>query len=282
MPTHSENLSSKKAEILSQELLPSGFVDLYNDIFRFQESLIATLSADAVLQSVPVAGNHPLINPEKMRFSDGIRTLLASALSELCSLVSARNNGLDFHVLNDLIEGGGMSPEQLAVPVMLHDIEAIERNALKTRLGIEVYVFIVQNWLRPFMAVVAEKYGDSVDDPQWQENRCPVCGSLPDISMQADSLEGKRILHCSICEHRWTFPRITCTVCGNDDSTKLGYFDIDGDERYRLHYCEQCRGYIKVVRVAKFHSPDSCDAVVENIVTAFLDSSAMDKGYLRP
>src|SRR5205823_3693510 len=57
---------------------------------------------------------------------------------------------------------------------------------------------------------------------------CPDCGGLPQLSYFAVSGEalvsGPRYLVCSRCANNWTFSRMTCAGCGEDNGSKLPIF----------------------------------------------------------
>ena len=96
-----------------------------------------------------------------------------------------------------------------------------------------------------------------------------------------DSLDGKRFLHWALCENEWPYERLSCTVCGNKDAQKLGYYITEEKTPYRIDYCDECKAYIKTIRLIKSDDPDKYDLYVENIITPYLDYLAIEKGYLR-
>jgi FdhE protein len=138
-----------------------------------------------------------------------------------------------------------------------------------------VELFIEES-LRPALEQVAAQYGDAIRKAVWGEGYCPVCGREPKIGEIRDE-EGSRYLFCNQCGFEWNYLRIKCPFCGNEEQQSLAYFTIEGDERYRVDVCNECKRYIKIVdfREAK----QKADLDVEDIATLHLDMLANDEGY---
>ncbi len=138
-----------------------------------------------------------------------------------------------------------------------------------------VELFIEES-LRPALEKVAARYGDAIQKADWAEGYCPVCGREPKIGEIRDE-EGGRYLFCNQCGFEWNYLRIKCPFCGNEEQQSLAYFTIEGDERYRVDVCNECKRYIKIVdfREAK----QKADLDVEDIATLHLDMLANDEGY---
>ena len=138
-----------------------------------------------------------------------------------------------------------------------------------------VELFIEES-LRPVLEKVAARYGDAVRRAGWAEGYCPICGREPKIGEIRDE-EGSRYLFCNQCGYEWNYLRIKCPFCGNEEQQSLAYFTIEGDERYRVDVCNECKRYIKMVdfREAK----QKADLDVEDIATLHLDMLANDEGY---
>jgi FdhE protein len=131
--------------------------------------------------------------------------------------------------------------------------------------------------LRPELENVAEKYGAVVEKAGWLEGYCPICGKEPKIGEIREGEDGKRYLFCHQCGFKWQFLRIKCPFCGNDEQHSLAYFEVEGEERYRVDVCNKCRRYIKTVELPK--SSEEPDLDIEDIATLHLDMIAYDEGY---
>ncbi len=281
MQDHKKNWEKKKVEIDKEELFSPEVYNFYLLLFDYHSKYYEQCREFPVCNAV--SSGPQFILPEDFTFSDDVRGIVLEALNDIISLIVSHNEGLDFSVLQHNIMERVCSPEDLFRPLLQHDMEKAETVAGEQKLGVEEFVFLMVNWMKPFFVAAAEACGGSYDEESWQEKYCPVCGSYPDMAEIVDKLEGKRYLHCSLCEHRWVYMRLSCTVCGNDDMKSLGYFNLsDKEDPYRIDYCDTCHGYIKTLRISKMHDPSAFDIVIENIMTAYLDSAAMEKGYLRP
>lgn len=108
---------------------------------------------------------------------------------------------------------------------------------------------------------------------------CPICGAPAVLSIvgPAAGTDGKgRLAYCGLCGARWPFERIRCGVCGERNPSKLRYRHIDGDSAHRLHVCDTCGGYQRVVFEEEL--PLSTALEVEDVVMARLDQLARQDG----
>jgi FdhE protein len=129
--------------------------------------------------------------------------------------------------------------------------------------------------LRPSLEDVAKKYADAIRCCQWSEGYCPVCGKEPKIGQIREEMG--RFLFCNQCGFEWHFPRIKCPFCGNEEQQTLSYFTVEGDERYRVDVCNECKRYIKIVDFRESKKDANMD--VEDIATLHLDILANEEGY---
>lgn len=143
--------------------------------------------------------------------------------------------------------------------------------------NIDLIDLFTEESLRPELESVAVKYGKMVEKYGWSQGYCPICGKEPKIGEIRDGEEGKRYLFCHQCGYKWYFHRIKCPFCGNEEQHSLAYFEVEGEERYRVDVCNKCRRYIKTVELPKSSEEPNLD--VEDIATLHLDMIASDEGY---
>ena len=143
--------------------------------------------------------------------------------------------------------------------------------------NIDLIDLFTEESLRPELEIIAEKYGERVAKSNWSEGYCPICGKEPKIGEIRDEEEGRRYLFCHQCGFKWHFHRIKCPFCGNEEQHSLAYFEVEGEERYRVDVCNKCRRYIKTVELPKSSEEPNLD--VEDIATLHLDMIAYDEGY---
>jgi FdhE protein len=130
--------------------------------------------------------------------------------------------------------------------------------------------------LRPALEMVVEKYGDMIAKYKWEEGYCPICGKEPKIG-EIKEEEGMRYLFCNQCGVEWSYQRIKCPFCGNEEQQTLAYFTVEEDERYRVDVCNECKRYIKIVDFRE--SKEEANLDVEDIATLHLDILANEEGY---
>lgn len=142
------------------------------------------------------------------------------------------------------------------------------------------------------------------------ERCCPVCGGLPQLSYVAPPPEslaaGPRSLLCSRCSTAWTYPRLTCASCGEQDTAKMTVLTEEGtDERslsgstvrglrgrpdpaaagggprfphLRIDACTSCSRYLVSVDLGR--DPRAVPAVDE-LAAIPLDLHAADRGFTK-
>ena len=143
--------------------------------------------------------------------------------------------------------------------------------------NIDLIDLFIEESLRPELECVALKYTKIIAKSGWSEGYCPVCGKEPKIGEIREEEEGKRYLFCHQCGVKWYFHRIKCPFCGNEEQHSLAYFEVEGEERYRVDVCNKCRRYIKTVELPKSSEEPNLD--VEDIATLHRDMIAYDEGY---
>jgi len=143
--------------------------------------------------------------------------------------------------------------------------------------NIDLIELFLEESLRPEMEFIARKYGEIVKKSDWSEGYCPICGKEPKIGEIREEEDGKRYLFCHQCGFKWYFQRIKCPFCGNDEQHSLAYFEVEGEERYRVDVCNKCRRYVKTVELPKSSEEPNMD--IEDIATLHLDMIAYDEGY---
>lgn len=142
----------------------------------------------------------------------------------------------------------------------------------------QILKFFVFESVRPSIRANREILEQYVDLRNWLRGYCPVCGSLPSMSMLKG--EGQRYFRCSFCEFQWPGVRLQCPFCENTDHKDLHYFYAEGDESHRVDLCDKCKQYIKTVDSRKIDYDPDLD--LEDIVTLHLDLLASQKGFKRP
>jgi FdhE protein len=156
--------------------------------------------------------------------------------------------------------------------------EKIEKVVDELALDRKVFLFLIQSSIRPSIEAEVEQFRSELDPGTWLKGFCPLCGSLPSLSLLKGEV-GKRYFLCSFCGYQWRTDRIFCPFCNNKDQESLHYFYGEGEETHRIDLCDKCHRYIKLI---DYRNLEESDPVLEDLATLHLDLLASQKGYKRP
>ena len=267
---------------IDDETFSDSFVNFYNEIYDYQKENYDKYS-DTSFDLKFIKNEPPLIDINNFSLPDAIQSILISALKSILEIIKTSNPGMSFESLSNHIVDNNQLAVDYIKQLLKGDTEELNKSAIHNKIGYEEFIFVLINWVKPLFVHMMDKYSREIVQEEWLQSDCPFCGYYPDMAMLVDSQEGKRFLHCSLCEMIWEYKRISCTICGNEDHTIMGYFVTEDKETpYRIDYCDNCKGYIKTIRIPKLRDPSEFDLTVENILTANLDNSAIHKEYSRP
>ncbi len=154
----------------------------------------------------------------------------------------------------------------------------IEDIANEFRLDKKIFSFFIQESIRPSTEVGVERLLNELETENWLKGFCPICGSLPYLSLLKEEV-GKRYLLCSFCGYQWRIDRLICPFCNNKEQESLHYLYAEGEEAYRIDLCEKCDQYIKTIDLRKVGESDPC---LEDLATVHLNMLVSKKGYKKP
>ena len=155
--------------------------------------------------------------------------------------------------------------------------ETIGQVAAESGLDETILSFFLHSSIRPSIEAGVEQVCGELDPETWRKGHCPVCGSLPSLSLLKGE-EGRRYLLCSFCGFEWRVDRLCCPACDNREQESLGYFFGEGEEVFRIDLCDACQHYIKTIDYRNLEESDPC---LEDLATLHLDLLAAQKGYRR-
>ena len=158
------------------------------------------------------------------------------------------------------------------------DEKKIEKIAENFQVDKKVLAFLMLTSTKPSIEANRRTVQDQVEAETWLKGFCPICGSLPFLSLLKEET-GKRFLVCSFCGHEWRADRISCPFCENKEPGSLQFFQAEGEELYRIDLCEKCHQYIKTIDARVI---EVLDPALEDLATLHLDLVASKKGYKRP
>jgi FdhE protein len=242
-------------------------INMKDSIFHVDENLI-TQKMEGGLPLIDFAGKkYDLTRPKEY-------------FNSLISIAERRMPEVAQNII-DIIKSPQFDWEKIIRASFDHKIEVTDAQGLsaghEAEENIDLIDLFTEESLRPELESVAQKYGEIVEKSGWSEGYCPICGKEPKIGEIRNEEEGKRYLFCHQCGFKWYFHRIKCPFCGNEEQHSLAYFEVEGEERYRVDVCNKCRRYIKTVELPKSSEEPNLD--VEDIATLHLDMIACDEGY---
>jgi len=274
-------------ELRKREYLPREYVVFHEDLRR-EQALVRddlrehTLLNDILLKDMQtkLEGGVHILDIEALQYPED---RLAVLFHRICELIRKHGQWDAAHVENLLssVEMNRFSIQTLVTRTALKDTRYFE--SLAETVGIEMgtLFYIGLQVGKPFFEVLAEKIEKNLDLAEWKEGLCPVCGQEPAIA-KLHGEEGRRMLHCCLCNTDWYFPRLQCPFCLNDDQKTLRFFFFEEEGPYRVDVCEKCKRYVKTVDERKMGTAETLPLEVEHIGTIFLDIMATNEGYDGP
>ncbi len=265
--------------------LPEGYLEFYMNLESWeneQEIILkksCSFTKHDIHQLLPVMKANKLsllqikgidIKPEQYRelFCKFLSLLnrLRSQTSVVVDTLFKNIDHLDFDViLGKLIED---------------DKDYFSKLALAINVPDELFVFILDHSLRPFLRIYSAPYQKEIINNGFESwdfpMICPVCGAKSNFSRLRVN-DGRRFMFCDRCFTEWETKYLQCVRCGNDEPGTIKYITIEHDEAYQLYYCEKCKGYLKTYDERQ--TGRSTDLYIANIETIYLDMLAKAKGY---
>jgi FdhE protein len=168
--------------------------------------------------------------------------------------------------------------ETLVKKVFCFDSDYLGALAQRLDLKIGDLFFLGLQLGNPVFELYAGKLKERIDLDRWLKGYCPVCGSSPAMAYLRKD-DGKRILWCQFCGTKWSFLRLKCPFCSNEDQNALRYFFTEENDSYRVYLCDKCKKYMKTIDQRKIKEDDNLDMGWKNLETIALDFLAQKDGY---
>lgn len=229
-------------------------LNLYESIFIAQEKAkkIVSLPEFKIPEeklSIKQAEYFPLADISEFSIDYDVSEKL---FMEICDILDANDNELSETVkkISALTAEKKIDLTKLFASFIKEDESLFNEAEKKHNIDKQVLGFVVYNALLPSLTSFSEMISENLGkDTDWDKGYCPVCGSMPALSLFEEN--GKRFLICGFCGHKWGSKRMYCPYCENDDHETLRYYSIDNEEEYRVDVCDKCKKYIKAVDIKK-------------------------------
>lgn len=136
------------------------------------------------------------------------------------------------------------------------------------------YAFFAQALLQPYAEFLA---GKSRAADEGSPASCPFCGSQPQVAVLRPEGDGaKRFLLCSLCATEWTYRRVICPNCGEENKDHLPIYSAQEFDYVRLDACDTCHTYIKAIDLTK---NGNAVPAVDELATVSLNLWAQENNY---
>ncbi|MGB2698324.1 MAG: formate dehydrogenase accessory protein FdhE [Candidatus Zixiibacteriota bacterium] len=192
-----------------------------------------------------------------------------------------KDDGKFVEKLEQSCEKKELDLEVLIKKVFCFDSEYLENLAKKLKVDAEDLNFLGLHLGNPVFELYAQRVMEKIDRENWLKGFCPVCGSLPAMAYLRKD-DGKRILWCKFCETQWSYLRLKCPFCSNEDQKTLRYFFTAEGDPHRVYVCDECKKYVKTIDQRKMEKPQDLDLGWENLNSLALDLVAEKEGYFNP
>ncbi|HZD33306.1 MAG TPA: formate dehydrogenase accessory protein FdhE, partial [Candidatus Angelobacter sp.] len=163
----------------------------------------------------------------------------------------------------------------LQSPVTTATLEAAIQCLHEPATPQDALIFLSRVVLEPQAEHLASSW--ETGQPAVAGNRCPICGSLPQLAvLRQEGDGGKRRLLCALCHTEWDFRRVLCPACGEENHEKLPRYTAEGIPAVRVEACDTCRGYLKSVDLT---IDGLAVPLVDEVAAAPLDLWAAERDY---
>lgn len=204
---------------------------------------------------------------------------------EFRGLVKKIGNAVDmekpggFPGLDKLLNWSGLEPENIEkTRKAVVSGEVLEPGGGWSDSDTKLVSNILWEAFSPFYRKCGSILEINLDQSSWQKGNCPICGANP-LMGKFRAEDGLWLLECSLCHSLWNVQRARCPFCGNGREGSLNYLYLDGNDKYRVQYCEGCRYYVKTIDLRD--SGRRCLLPLEDLITVELDQAAKEEG-LKP
>lgn len=282
--TRTRHVEKKIAELERKDFLPQELVHLVKrTILRQIEARRNTALVLPDPGDLTPAGDNlmgkPLLERERFPFDrDQAAGLFLEFLDILAEAGGETRRAAE--VIRQALDQGTLDRDRCFAAFLGSDPKAFAQWAALTPGTPRAVNYLTQAALGPSLEAAGFALSQhlSKDGPR-QHGHCPVCGSLPFLAV-LQGKEGFRFLTCSFCRTEYRTRRLACSYCDESDPTRLGFFDTEEGQGFRLDVCNTCQCYIKT---ADFRTMDKVAVPeLDDLVSLPLDFLAQGRGYKRP
>ena len=275
-----ENLKKRIEQIKKKRPGYGEILNFYQKVKEAQDKVKASLKIDSIhlkKEWKELLAKEGFSLLQKQDFPIDVKTSIA-LFKTLCQIAKAANPHMagQVRIIKEVIDDKRIDLKKLLKEGV--GGQKIEKIADESGLDKKVFFFLIKSSAKHSIEAGMEQLRGELDPETWLKGYCPMCGSLPFLSLLKEEV-GKRYLFCSYCGYQWRIDRLFCPFCNNKDQESLHYFYGEGEETHRIDLCEKCHQYIKTI---DYRNLQESDPVLEDLATLHLDILATQKGYKRP
>jgi FdhE protein len=252
-------------------------LSVYRDLVVFLNEVepeITSVVKDEGVHDIKVKEGFPLFSREDLPLDVEAASLLFCRLLEHLSSRERKDKAALENALRR-VETDSQWITSVITAFLSNDETTIVNMAEEVSLEPMVLKFLTHMALKPSLNSLKESVSQRIQKDSWNYGYCPLCGSSPDMAYLNE--EGKRFLHCELCDSAWYYPRLKCPFCENSEPKELGYFASEEEEGFRVDFCRKCSRYIKTLDMRVIDSPEPLE--LQNLITLHLDILAHEQGF---
>jgi len=254
------------------------FISVYSFVENSGENIGIKFKADSSKFSEKNREGLVLIEPADIEIEKDNLIKFVDGIIKTCA--ESGKAGIDeLSKLSDVLPTQDIDFKAIFAAILKRDRKVIEEFSAKYELSSPLVEYIFEIPLKAALENFVDKITDNQETAEWHNSFCPVCGSRAGMSELSATEDGKRYLVCSSCNYKWSFKRLQCPYCGNEESANLFYFTAGEDPSIRVDGCKKCSRYIKT-RDNRVGNADIPLDIVD-ILTIHLDLLASKEGLER-
>jgi formate dehydrogenase maturation protein FdhE len=187
----------------------------------------------------------------------------------------------DIETVDTLFEKGVSESRDLVRTILANDREDLFGIARSNELSMEFMTFFSIFSAYGYRSSLSRAIASEYRLDEHSSGICPVCGQWPGIAYLTDKKK-IRTMSCICCGTNWRFREGTCSFCLTTEKEKLGYLNVEGEERVSASVCENCRRYLKTVSIhRKDIVPVDGKPLIDYLNSSFIDIAAVENRYIQ-
>lgn len=254
------------------------WLDFRHAVLSAQHAALEGEEAPMPALTIPTPIGGPILALDALAFAPAALTALWQALVAATRALGQPSAALD--AIDGAVADEPALLEELTRAAIAPDTTDLEALAARFEAPLQAVSFLGRTLAAPFLARATRLVSPSrIEAAGKPTSACPFCGSPASLAVLSRAGDGKRHLCCGLCGASWSFPRIRCPACDNEDQDRLGFLKVDHEAPAWVETCDACKAAIKTVDERRLPAGATVVPVVEDILTLHLDLLARREGY---